>query len=345
MAREEFVIFGILLIILAGGGYFIPIPFTLAGENVSNTIPNVVAFCESGIGQFAQMSPEIVKICSEFKTLMLGIYGSGLFGIILIIVGAAKGDSKEKILHVDTGEVEERSTKEHDKSIDILKERYAKGEITKEQFVNMKNDLEGNMPIPNYKPEKEEEPEKEMKQIAEPNKKEEKMSQSTWIKSLIAVGVVSIILTIIVVSGAFPLMIQQTDSEQQEQNPQPVKSTSEDYSGNARSFTGKVTGIINGYTIQVDGQSVRFALASTPDVNTPMGIAAKQYLLQICPIGSTVTVDEDDGQTEGSYDGIVALVKCNGVNLNAAVIEKGFGHLIFVNCDKSEFAYHSWSRC
>ncbi len=76
-----------------------------------------------------------------------------------------------------------------------------------------------------------------------------------------------------------------------------------------------------------------------------MGIAAKQYLLQICPIGSKATVNEDDGQTEGSYDGIVALVICNDVNLNAAVIEKGFGHLIFVNCDKSEFAYHSWSRC
>ena len=134
--------FGILLIVIAVGGYYVPMPFTLAGETISNTIPNVVAFCESGIGQFAQMSPEIVKICSEFNTLMLGIYGSGLLGIILIIVGAAKGDSKEKILHVDTGEVEERSTEEHDKSIDILKERYAKGEITKEEFDKMKEDLE-----------------------------------------------------------------------------------------------------------------------------------------------------------------------------------------------------------
>jgi len=188
--------------------------------------------------------------------------------------------------------------------------------------------------------------EKEMKQIVEPKKEEEKMSQSTWIKSLIAVGVIAVVLTIIVVSDTFPLMFQQTESEQQEQTPQPVKSTtSEDYSGNARSFTGKVTGIINGDTIQVDGQSVRLALASTPEVNTPMGLAAKQYLLQICPIGSAVTVNEDDGQTEDSYDRIVALVKCNGVTLNAAVIEKGFGHLSFVNCDKSEFSDQAWSRC
>ena len=142
MARTEVITVGALLLLVAIIGYYFPIPFTLAGETVSNAIPNVVAFCESGIGQFAQLSPEIVKICSEFNTLMLGIYGSGLLGIILIIVGAAKGDSKEKILHADTGEVEERSTEEHDKSIDILKERYAKGEITKEEFDKMKEDLE-----------------------------------------------------------------------------------------------------------------------------------------------------------------------------------------------------------
>jgi len=134
--------FGILLIVLAVAGYITPFSFTLAGETLSNTVPNVVAFCESGLGQFAQLSPEMVRLCSEYNTLMLGIYGSGLLGIILIIVGAAKGDSKEKILHVDTGETEERSTEEHDKSIDILKERYAKGEISKDEFDKMKKDLE-----------------------------------------------------------------------------------------------------------------------------------------------------------------------------------------------------------
>jgi len=51
-----------------------------------------------------------------------------------------KDRKKDKILHVDTGETEERSTKE-DESIDILKQRYAKGEITKEEFERMKKDL------------------------------------------------------------------------------------------------------------------------------------------------------------------------------------------------------------
>jgi len=202
MAREEFVLIGVLLIVLAVGGYFIPMPFTLAGETSSNTIPNVVAFCESGLGQFAQLSPEIVKICSEFNTLMLGIYGSGLLGIILIIVGAVKGDSKEKILHVDTGEVEERSTKEHDKSIDILKERYAKGEITKEEFVNMKNDLGGNMPIQNYKPEKKAEPKEDIQYKSRP---ERNLKKSPILK-----GVIIGIILIVIFWGIYGLALSQT---------------------------------------------------------------------------------------------------------------------------------------
>jgi len=182
MAREEFVLIGVLLIVLPVVGYFIPIPFTLAGETVSNTIPNVVAFCESGIGQFAQLSPEIVKICSEFNTLMLGIYGSGLFGIILIIVGAVVPSSNQRVVevyhetpqetrkewnceHCDFKSEEEVDLIEHYKkqhadqkgdsfhrkfgkkplspeTLEILKRRYAQGEITKEEFEQMKKDLE-----------------------------------------------------------------------------------------------------------------------------------------------------------------------------------------------------------
>ena len=151
-------------------------------------------------------------------------------------------------------------------------------------------------------------------------------------------------------------------AQMQEQTPQPVKSTSSQAtpsqatppvtsiqskycSGNAECFTGKVTGIVDGDTISVDGKSIRFALASTPEINTPMGVAAKQFILQTCPLGSQVTVDEDDGQTQGSYGRMIGVVYCNGVNLNQAVIEQGYGHLSFVNCEDSEYAGKTWSGC
>jgi len=110
-----------------------------------------------------------------------------------------------------------------------------------------------------------------------------------------------------------------------------------------------VTRVVDGDTIHVDGSSIRFTLASTPEPTTPEpnepgGIEAKQFVEQVCPVGSTVLVDEDDGQTEGSYGRMIAVIYCNGVNLNEAVIEAGHGYLDSSFCDRSEFAMHSWAQ-
>ncbi len=116
-------------------------------------------------------------------------------------------------------------------------------------------------------------------------------------------------------------------------------------SGDSRCFTGTISRIIDGDTIVVDGQSVRFALASTPELNEPIGKAAKEFVKEICPVGSKVKVDEDDGQTQGSYGRIIGVVYCNGVNLNQAIIDEGFGNLFFDKCKDSEFSDDSWSGC
>jgi len=88
MARGIIIGIGIIFLIIAVIGYDTPISITLAGTTVNPTIPQMVAFCDSGVGQFAQMSPQVVMVCSEYNNFMMGIYGSGLLGIILIIVGA-----------------------------------------------------------------------------------------------------------------------------------------------------------------------------------------------------------------------------------------------------------------
>lgn len=115
-------------------------------------------------------------------------------------------------------------------------------------------------------------------------------------------------------------------------------------SGNAKCLSGQVTKIIDGDTIQVDGQSIRFALSSTPELNQPMGEAAKKYVQSICPVGSKVTVDEDDKQTQGSYGRIVGVVYCNGMNLNQAIINEGFGYISSDYCKNSEFSSNSWAQ-
>ena len=131
MANTVPITIGFLLIIGAVAGYMIPISVTLADTTVNLTIPKVVAFCDSGFGQIGQMLAQVVMVCSEYKNFMMGIYGSGIVGVILLIVGAViPGKKKEDELEQD------------DTSLEILKERYAKGEITKEEFENMKKDLE-----------------------------------------------------------------------------------------------------------------------------------------------------------------------------------------------------------
>ncbi len=126
--------FGILLIFLGIVGYNLPLGNTAADPNTTLTIPVAVGICNSAMGQLGQAySGEAVKTCSEWNNLLYGIYGAGVLGVILIIVGAVKPGSSKK---------EDSEREVEDDAIDILEKRYAKGEITKDEFDKMKKDLE-----------------------------------------------------------------------------------------------------------------------------------------------------------------------------------------------------------
>ncbi len=115
-------------------------------------------------------------------------------------------------------------------------------------------------------------------------------------------------------------------------------------SGDAQCITGKVTEIIDGDTIKVDGKSIRFSLTSTPEIYDEEGILAKKFVEKICPVGSIVLVDEDDLQTKGSYDRIIGLIKCNGKILNKEILESGHGEISTQYCKTSEFADSDWAK-
>ena len=125
---SSYVWFGILFLFLAIIGYIFPI----AGEE-GYSIPQVAALCNSGMGQLGQAySGEAVKTCSDYNGLLMGVYGSGVLGVILMIVGAVMSGKKE----------DDSEREVEDDAIDILEKRYAKGEITKEEFDKIKKDLE-----------------------------------------------------------------------------------------------------------------------------------------------------------------------------------------------------------
>ena len=127
--------------------------------------------------------------------------------------------------------------------------------------------------------------------------------------------------------------------------PQIQSSLPEGCHGYAACFTGPVTRVIDGDTIEVNDVSVRFALVDTPERGEPGFEQARSYVLDICPPGSKVLVDQDDLQTGGSYGRVIGLVFCEGnkAALNEAVLEVGLAELSEFFCDKSEFAAHDWA--
>lgn len=118
----------------------------------------------------------------------------------------------------------------------------------------------------------------------------------------------------------------------------------QDCFGNARCFSGFVNKVTDGDTMTVDGKKIRFALASAPELDEFGGQQAREFITSLCPVGSTALVDEDDGQTEGSHGRIIALVYCNGHNLNAELVDSANGYLPSGFCDRSEFARQQWAQ-
>src|SRR5436309_2991731 len=115
--------------------------------------------------------------------------------------------------------------------------------------------------------------------------------------------------------------------------------------GSAACFTGTVAYIVDGDTLDVGSTRIRLALVNTPEVGQPGYAEGKQFTARTCTVGSQALVDEDDGQTGGSYGRTVAVVYCGGVNLNAALLSSGRAVLVTYYCSVSEFASEPWTGC
>ena len=107
---------------------------------------------------------------------------------------------------------------------------------------------------------------------------------------------------------------------------------------------GTVTKIIDGDTIKVNNNSVRFALASAPELDDEGGTASKKFIEVLCPVGSEVIVDQDDLQPFDNYDRMVGVIHCNGNNLNKELVESKYGFLSAHFCNSSEFSTQKWAQ-
>jgi len=157
---------------------------------------------------------------------------------------------------------------------------------------------------------------------------------------------VTVILVLVAVVGAAGLLYSYLPKRSPSNSPSgPLPGNSPQCNGTAACFRESVTYIVDGDTLDVGSTRIRLALVNSPEVGQPGYTEAKQFTAQTCPVGSSVLVDEDDGQTGGSYGRMVALVYCGGVSLNAALLSSGNAVLVTYYCSVSEFADEPWTGC
>jgi endonuclease YncB( thermonuclease family) len=116
--------------------------------------------------------------------------------------------------------------------------------------------------------------------------------------------------------------------------------------GDAHCFTGIVTKVIDGDTIRVNEDiTIRFALVNSPERGEDGYSEASTFTSETCPVGSRVLVDEDDGQTEGSFGRMIAKVFCSEEKaINEELVRASHAVVLKSFCDESEFAREVWAK-
>lgn len=115
-------------------------------------------------------------------------------------------------------------------------------------------------------------------------------------------------------------------------------------SGTALCMTDTIIKIVDGDTIDTEQYRIRLALADTPEKYESGFADATSFTGNLCPVGSTILIDQDDGQKIDKYGRIVAKVTCSGTNLNAALLENNHAKILNQFCTESEFAVESWAK-
>jgi micrococcal nuclease len=114
--------------------------------------------------------------------------------------------------------------------------------------------------------------------------------------------------------------------------------------GTALCITGKVTQIVDGDTIYLKYYKIRLSLTDTPEKGEKGFKEATSFTKKLCPIGSTITVDQDDKQKKDVYGRVLGKVFCSGKVLNSELLYNGHANISVQYCAKSEFSKETWAQ-
>ena len=115
-------------------------------------------------------------------------------------------------------------------------------------------------------------------------------------------------------------------------------------SGNALCIISKVERIVDGDTIYIQGYEVRLSLTNTPEIFEPGYSEATLFTKWLCPVGSIVTVDQDDKQPYDVYNRLLGKVYCGDKVLNSELLFNGHANILTRYCSTSEFSDEDWAQ-
>ena len=113
--------------------------------------------------------------------------------------------------------------------------------------------------------------------------------------------------------------------------------------GTAKCYSGNVTRILDGDTIEVDSVRIRLVLVDAPESSQVGGFEATNFIHQNCPVGSQVILDQDDSQLYDNYGRLLAVVWCRDKRVNEETILQGYANIYYEFCSQSEFGDDDWA--
>lgn len=125
---------------------------------------------------------------------------------------------------------------------------------------------------------------------------------------------------------------------------------SEDYmdiqcSGKEQCMTGKITRIVDGDTIYLDGYGeIRLSLTNTPERHETGFYEASQFTAELCSVGTNATVDQDDEQPIDMFGRILGKMTCGNKVLNSELLYEGHANILTRYCSTSEFSNEEWAQ-
>ena len=114
--------------------------------------------------------------------------------------------------------------------------------------------------------------------------------------------------------------------------------------GDAKCITEEITKIVDGDTIYTANYKIRLSLTNTPEKNEPGFQEATLFTAMSCPVGSMITVDQDDLQPYDQYGRLLANVYCGGESLNSALLYNDYANILTQYCSTSEFSSNDWAQ-